>query len=220
MANLSPEELRQRLVLNRDDDVDDDPETGGDDKADDGTRADDAHAAQTAAHALLGREHAKLLDDDAHDIGAALSLDDRLCGGIALRFDRVSARVAAPTKRTPKRTRRVLASVGGGVAPGEMLALMGASGSGKTTLLQILAGRPQLGERGEWSGAVTLDGAPPPPGWRREVAFVLQKDLLDEVCVEIEEEKSAVCVGRFASVWREHHSSRVRARDVQLLARR
>jgi len=71
----------------------------------------------------------------------------------------------------------VLQGVVGGVGPGEVLGVIGPSGSGKTTLFNILVERPQLGNRGRWSGEVLLNGQKPHRGWQRDVGYVLQRDI-------------------------------------------
>lgn len=53
----------------------------------------------------------------------------------------------------------ILKGITASVAPGEMLALMGASGSGKTTLLNILGGRLNLHHK-NMAGCVTYNGRP------------------------------------------------------------
>lgn len=55
-------------------------------------------------------------------------------------------------------------------------------GAGKTTLLSVLGGRPQLGVDGYWRGEVRLNGVAVARRrrWRRELAYVLQKDIFFE----------------------------------------
>ena len=76
--------------------------------------------------------------------------------------------------------KQVLFSASGDAHPGELLAVMGPSGAGKTTLLDILAGRPALGERGRWSGAIMHNGREPPSAWKRDAAYSMQKDIFFE----------------------------------------
>jgi ABC-type uncharacterized transport system YnjBCD ATPase subunit len=65
--------------------------------------------------------------------------------------------------------------------PGEVLALMGPSGSGKTSLLSVISGRTPRAMR--TSGSVTANGMRFTKAAKRRVGFVLQDDLLYEVCV-------------------------------------
>jgi sulfonate transport system ATP-binding protein len=81
--------------------------------------------------------------------------------------------------------RRVLQDVRLSVAPGEVVALVGASGCGKSTLLRIAAGLDA-----DFAGHVRLDGAPQ-RGPTRAVGFVFQEPRLfpwlsvaDNVCFE------------------------------------
>eukprot|EP00879_Flechtneria_rotunda_P015223 GHRR01015914.1.p2 GENE.GHRR01015914.1~~GHRR01015914.1.p2 ORF type:complete len:111 (+),score=44.83 GHRR01015914.1:925-1257(+) len=64
--------------------------------------------------------------------------------------------------------------------PGEMLALMGPSGSGKTSLLSIISGRAARAV--QTRGRVTSNGEKLTKAAKRRVGFVLQDDLLYEVC--------------------------------------
>ena len=77
---------------------------------------------------------------------------------------------SAELKKAVDRTSGVLKA-------GEMLALMGPSGAGKTTLISVLGSRPQLGVDGYWTGKVTVNGRPPMGEWRRQIAFVMQRDI-------------------------------------------
>lgn len=83
--------------------------------------------------------------------------------------------------------KRAVEATSGRLEPGEMCCLMGPSGSGKTTLLSVLAGRPQLGADGYWTGEILLNGAKPWKRWRRELAYVLQRDIFFE-SLTVEEE--------------------------------
>lgn len=70
----------------------------------------------------------------------------------------------------------ILTHISGTVAPGQVLAIMGASGAGKSTFLDILARRPK---RGEVSGVTTVNGRiVPDDEFRRVSGFVDQEDTL------------------------------------------
>jgi ABC-type multidrug transport system ATPase subunit len=64
----------------------------------------------------------------------------------------------AQVRHSPKE-KCILNGITASVAPGEMLALMGASGSGKTTLLNILGGRLNIHHK-NMTGSVTYNGRP------------------------------------------------------------
>ena len=82
--------------------------------------------------------------------------------------------------------------------PGEVLALMGPSGSGKTSLLSVISGRTPRAMR--TSGSVTANGMRFTKAAKRRVGFVLQDDLLYEVCVG-----ALVCVrASRAGLWGAH----------------
>ncbi|KAJ1451954.1 P-loop containing nucleoside triphosphate hydrolase protein [Pelagophyceae sp. CCMP2097] len=108
----------------------------------------------------------------------------------ALEWQRISCFVANEAKHAKAKApelRCVLDDVSGGVCAGSMLALMGPSGSGKTTLLNVVAGRPQLGPRGEFRGGVLVDGAAPDANWTRELGYVMQKDVFFQTLTVREE---------------------------------
>ena len=71
----------------------------------------------------------------------------------------------------------ILINSSGDAKPGEILAVMGPSGAGKTSLLNILAARPALGKRGQWSGSITMNGRPLPKAWKRSCAYSMQADI-------------------------------------------
>ncbi len=109
-----------------------------------------------------------LLGDQPHSIAAVLRRGPQL-------------EVSGLTRRAAQRA--LLNEVGFRVAPGELVAVMGASGSGKSTLLRCLAGdlRPQ-------QGSVLLDGDDLHRGgarWRGRIGYVPQDELVHgELTVE------------------------------------
>ncbi|KAF0709479.1 hypothetical protein As57867_005892, partial [Aphanomyces stellatus] len=94
--------------------------------------------------------------------GTTVSLVAKFCGRAS----------AVPTDE-PK---TILHGIRGAVRRGEMLALMGPSGSGKTTLLNCLAG--VANGTTEFTGRISLDGAPLPSNFRQVAAYVHQDDCL------------------------------------------
>ena len=64
--------------------------------------------------------------------------------------------------------------------------------SGKTTLLNLLGGREQLGLGGRLTGKLAVNGAPPPKGWKRDLGFVMQKDMFYDMLTVREELEFAV----------------------------
>jgi len=76
--------------------------------------------------------------------------------------------------RTEKK--RVLHGVSGKVGPGEFLVIMGPTGSGKSSLLNCISKRSQLGV----SGDVLINGQPTDRNYKRNVAYVLQSEVLFE----------------------------------------
>ena len=73
--------------------------------------------------------------------------------------------------------KKAIEKTSGVLRAGEMLALMGPSGAGKTTLISVLGSRPQLGKDGCWTGQVLVNGRHPSGRWRRQIAFVMQRDI-------------------------------------------
>ena len=98
-------------------------------------------------------------------MGMAAVLDDLL---VALATT-PAASVAGLHKRHGDR--EVLRGVDLALAPGEVVALLGAAGSGKSTLLRCLAGVEPFDQ-----GSFSLRGRPPPRPdvWRRSVGWVFQ----------------------------------------------
>ncbi|XP_024388362.1 ABC transporter G family member 26 [Physcomitrium patens] len=82
----------------------------------------------------------------------------------------------AKVRHSPSTEKKILNDITASVAPGEMLALMGASGSGKTTLLNILGGR--LAHQKNVTGQVTYNGRPYSTALKRRMGFVTQDDVL------------------------------------------
>jgi ABC-2 type transport system ATP-binding protein len=71
------------------------------------------------------------------------------------------------------RGRRILRDVSLTIAPGTLVAIIGASGAGKTTLLEALSGiRPAA------HGSVRVDGADQPPGLPAVAGYVPQDDII------------------------------------------
>ena len=79
-----------------------------------------------------------------------------------------SAFSSALSSAPPPPPRTILASASGALAPGELVAILGASGCGKTTLLSILEGRQR-----PTAGTVSLTGA----GGAAGLQFIAQEDL-------------------------------------------
>lgn len=79
-------------------------------------------------------------------------------------------------------SKSILTGITGSVAPGQIMAIMGASGAGKSTLLDILAHKAK---RGTVGGDIFVNGRKIQTGedggaeeWRRVVGFVDQEDTL------------------------------------------
>jgi ABC-type multidrug transport system ATPase subunit len=76
-----------------------------------------------------------------------------------------------------KEWKTILQHISGTFEPGTLTAIMGSSGAGKTTVLNVLAGRL----KGKKEGTVLLNGIPmesAPPVIRKQIAYVMQDDLL------------------------------------------
>jgi ABC-type multidrug transport system ATPase subunit/ABC-type multidrug transport system permease subunit len=97
---------------------------------------------------------------------------------VVLEFKNITYKIDNPGggKRT------LLNNISGMVKPGRLLAIMGPTGSGKTTLLTALSGRiPSL----EKESVILVNNKPPTKDYKRQVAFVLQDDVLfDNLTVE------------------------------------
>eukprot|EP01088_Endostelium_zonatum_P002484 TRINITY_DN1305_c0_g2_i2.p1 TRINITY_DN1305_c0_g2~~TRINITY_DN1305_c0_g2_i2.p1 ORF type:complete len:1520 (-),score=449.12 TRINITY_DN1305_c0_g2_i2:839-5398(-) len=79
------------------------------------------------------------------------------------------------TKKAQTKGRNVLLyDMNGYVAPGQMLALMGASGAGKTTLLDVLGLRKTSGKI---KGRMELNGRPMDKSTNRYIGYVEQRDI-------------------------------------------
>ncbi|CAI5488360.1 unnamed protein product [Closterium sp. Naga37s-1] len=72
------------------------------------------------------------------------------------------------------REKEILHGISGSVAPGEVLAMMGASGAGKTTFLNVLGGRFK---QGNMAGTVTYNDMPYSKALKRKLGFVTQEDI-------------------------------------------
>jgi ATP-binding cassette subfamily C protein CydD len=119
----------------------------------------DRQAAETAADGLMALEQATPVPRPAAV---------RLPGPPRIRFDHV-------TVRYPGEERAALADLTLDVAPGEVVALLGASGAGKTTVLNVLLGLAQPTQ-----GRVTVNGTPLSEfgGLAASVAWMGQAPLL------------------------------------------
>ena len=120
-----------------------------------------------------------------NDAGAALGVDDVV---VRYRVSTADQRYTTPSKRPivtwvpPKRPKpgdvRTVTAVDGvslDVAPGEVVALLGASGSGKSSLLRAIAGlEPLAGGRITWEGR-DLAGT---PTHRRNFGMMFQEPAL------------------------------------------
>ena len=81
----------------------------------------------------------------------------------------------------PTKKRVLLNNISGEVKPGQFLAVMGPTGSGKTTFLTVLSNRIKKGVE----GTILANGAPRNSRFKRNIAYVLQDDvLLGRVTVE------------------------------------
>ncbi|CAI5976866.1 unnamed protein product [Closterium sp. NIES-64] len=83
--------------------------------------------------------------------------------------------------------KKVMMNVTGGVAPGNLLAIMGPEGSGKSLLLHMLAGR--LEGDANFRGSIEYSGEPFGATLRREIGFVendvdLQANLTVRICLD------------------------------------
>ena len=97
------------------------------------------------------------------DGGTLLARDDR--GALRLDADRLVVQAGE---------RRILSDVSIGIAPGELVAVIGESGAGKSTLLRALAGVSE-----PTSGAVTINGEPV-AGRRTDIGYVPQDEIVHE----------------------------------------
>ncbi|XP_053388651.1 uncharacterized protein LOC128551765 [Mercenaria mercenaria] len=80
---------------------------------------------------------------------------------MALQWSNVSVKIGG---------KKILHSVSGTVAPGELLSIMAPSGAGKTTLLNTLNGRIS------YSGEICVGNTPLNKSLRRRMCYVLQQD--------------------------------------------
>lgn len=86
-----------------------------------------------------------------------------------------------PFRPKPTKERVLLHNISGQVKPGQFLAVMGPTGSGKTTFLTVLSNRIKKGV----TGTILANGKPRDSRFKRNIAYVLQDDvLLGRVTVE------------------------------------
>jgi ABC-type multidrug transport system ATPase subunit/ABC-type multidrug transport system permease subunit len=95
---------------------------------------------------------------------------------VFLQFKNLTYNIKAKTANSngKKIDRALLKGITGKVRPGEMMAVMGPTGSGKTTFLSVLSQRIMKGVTGE----ILVNSAPPTKDYKRQLAFVLQDDVL------------------------------------------
>jgi len=78
--------------------------------------------------------------------------------------------------RAAEKSKKILNSVSGYAAPGQVLACMGPSGAGKTTLMNVLSGRSSYQD-----GVLSINGSPATPKTMKrlmsKVAYVKQQDI-------------------------------------------
>eukprot|EP01133_Synstelium_polycarpum_P019841 gene19841-23766_t len=105
----------------------------------------------------------------------SITMKKHIQSGCYLTFAGLSYRVIVEKKNGERVERTLLDNVNGVVAPGTLLALMGASGAGKSTLLDILANRK---DTGAITGDILLNGRPRDKYYQRYIAYVEQEDVL------------------------------------------
>ena len=153
-----------------------------------------------------------LSDVDVEATSATRSLDEP---SISLEWRDICAYVKDDKAKASGGMKQVLWDASGEARPGEILAVMGPSGAGKTTLLNILADRAALGD-GHWTGSVTLNGQSPPSGWKRSVAYSMQKDIFfDKLTIRDHLECTATC--RLPTCWSPSQKRAEMMRVVALL---
>lgn len=77
--------------------------------------------------------------------------------------------------------KQILFGITGQVEAGSVCALMGPSGAGKTSLMNVLAGRVVPSKKKRITGDILVNGSPiNPRSYRKNIAYVMQEDLLFE----------------------------------------
>eukprot|EP01133_Synstelium_polycarpum_P007442 gene7442-8708_t len=128
---------------------------------------------------IVARKSKESASDDGapremHSVGirSIKSDDTPVCH---LSFSGLTYKVTVEKVTGERVERTLLDNVNGVVAPGALVALMGASGAGKSTLLDILANRK---DTGTITGDILLNGRPRDKYYQRYIAYVEQVDVL------------------------------------------
>ena len=114
------------------------------------------------------------------DLEKASETDDDLTNHGIASFAWQNVNLELHSRANDHGTRKILDSINGHVAAGELLAIMGPSGSGKTTLLNVLAGRSyDFKRQANAPGIITINNHTATPSQVHAVSsFVEQEDTL------------------------------------------